>query len=1067
MSDKRVIDAKAFVRHIEALYKSWKTSKDALWNGADILVVAYGASNDTEVFKASAIQLWLLGWEFPEMVIVFTQKTIYIASSAYKISLLEPLVAKVAENKALPELKLLVRSKAEDAKVFASITKELKGKGTKIGVLSDAHTGDMIDAWSNALKELKLTQVDIEEAISSILAVKDKIERNNMKTAATISGAVMKRFLIPDMEHVIDKGESITHSALAEKINELYNNPEKISPKLEAAAQTVEPTFLPIIQSGGYYDLKLNAVSNDEELHFGTIICIVGTRFRSYCAAVGRTFFINPTPEQKACYDLLLKVQQEVLKTMKPGTPISKVMEAATKYISASKPELLDKFVQNCGYGTGVETEESYLTISKTNNKPLKEGMAFTLLLGFNNLTLSNEQDPKKKNYAIMLVDCVLVEEKGAQVLTEMIRTAYQDISYFIEEDDESKKGPKIELDAERVSRNKSKKNEAELKKKAEEEARKAHQEELVRQRQEEAKKRYTQGSMPKGGSSGVITDKTAYDSIENFPVEANPNKIFVDAKREAVLLPIFGTHVPFHISTIRKVSKTEKDLRITFLYPGVSFTQKLPDQSVATSSFIREMTFRIPDPKVLGNTIRLMNDVKKASIARETQRREMQGLTKQKKLVLLEGRPPQLNKVFIRPQLGGKAKTGTLAAHKNGLRFTAGPDAVIDIMYENIKHAFFQPSDGEMVVLLHFRLRNAIMVGKKKTTDVQFFTVVVEVSQKMNTTSGQSLEDEIEDEVREKKFIERMNGDFYSFVKQTEEIMHKSEPDLEFDIPYRELGFFGAPNRGNVLLLPTKDCVVHLTEPPFFVVAFEDIEIANLERVTAGVSKHFDMVFVLKDHAQPVITIRAIPFSSLDDVKKLLDQVEIVFYEGPQSIHWASVMKYVREDEKSFYEEGGWDPILRTPSDDEGDDESEEEFQPEEEDDDDEYDEDDDDEEYDEGDDEEEESDDEEEEESDGEDWESLEKRAKEEDKKRGAFDGETKPKSKRNAAYSSDEEDSEDEKPRKPAAKKAKTGGGGGGGASRSGASSSKSSSSSNGARPGGAPKPGAKPASNMKRA
>jgi len=57
----------------------------------------------------------------------------------------------------------------------------------------------------------------------------------------------------------------------------------------------------------------------------------------------------------------------------------------------------------------------------------------------------------------------------------------------------------------------------------------------------------------------------------------------------------------------------------------------------------------------------------------------------------------------------------------------------------------------------------------------VQFFAVVVEVSQKMTTTSGQSLEDEIEDENRERKFIERMNADFYSFVKQTEDIMHKS----------------------------------------------------------------------------------------------------------------------------------------------------------------------------------------------------------------------------------------------------------------------------------------------------
>jgi len=37
----------------------------------------------------------------------------------------------------------------------------------------------------------------------------------------------------------------------------------------------------------------------------------------------------------------------------------------------------------------------------------------------------------------------------------------------------------------------------------------------------------------------------------------------------------------------------------------------------IQTSSFIREMTFRVPDPKVLANTIRMMNDVKKASIAR------------------------------------------------------------------------------------------------------------------------------------------------------------------------------------------------------------------------------------------------------------------------------------------------------------------------------------------------------------------------------------------------------------------------------------------------------------------
>jgi len=53
--------------------------------------------------------------------------------------------------------------------------------------------------------------------------------------------------------------------------------------------------------------------------------------------------------------------------------------------------------------------------------------------------TTTQEQDPKKKNYAILLVDCVIVEETAAQVLTATIRTAYQDISYFIEDEDESK----------------------------------------------------------------------------------------------------------------------------------------------------------------------------------------------------------------------------------------------------------------------------------------------------------------------------------------------------------------------------------------------------------------------------------------------------------------------------------------------------------------------------------------------------------------------------------------------------------------------------------------------------
>lgn len=48
----------------------------------------------------------------------------------------------------------------------------------------------------------------------------------------------------------------------------------------------------------------------------------------------------------------------------------------------------------------------------------------------------------------------------------------------------------------------------------------------------------------------------------------------------------------------------------------------------------------------------------------------------------------------------------GTLEAHSNGLRYTSIKGDKVDILYSNIKHAFFQPSKKQMIVLLHFHLK-------------------------------------------------------------------------------------------------------------------------------------------------------------------------------------------------------------------------------------------------------------------------------------------------------------------------------------------------------------------------
>jgi hypothetical protein len=38
-----------------------------------------------------------------------------------------------------------------------------------------------------------------------------------------------------------------------------------------------------------------------------------------------------------------------------------------------------------------------------------------------------------------------------------------------------------------------------------------------------------------------------------------------------------------------------------------------------------------------------------------------------------------------------------------------------VDILYNNIKHAFFQPCDGEMIILLHFHLKVRFEMANKK----------------------------------------------------------------------------------------------------------------------------------------------------------------------------------------------------------------------------------------------------------------------------------------------------------------------------------------------------------------
>jgi len=130
----------------------------------------------------------------------------------------------------------------------------------------------------------------------------------------------------------------------------------------------------------------------------------------------------------------------------------------------------------------------------------------------------------------------------------------------------------------------------------------------------------------------------------------------------------------------------------------------------------------------------RSIKDLIRVVTLREKRKIELAGVVQQDSLILSRReRSPQLGNLLIKPSIGGRKVSGQLQAHNNGFRFTTVKGMNVDILYANIQHAFFQPAEGETVVILHFKLKNDIVIGKKRTTDVQFYQETMDASQRLD----------------------------------------------------------------------------------------------------------------------------------------------------------------------------------------------------------------------------------------------------------------------------------------------------------------------------------------------
>jgi nucleosome binding factor SPN SPT16 subunit len=807
-------------------------------------------------------------------------------------------------------------------KVLIDAIKESKN-GKTIGVFSkDNYPGAFMDSWRAALGKVNFQTTDISAAIAYLMSPKEDSEIITIKKACMVSVDVFTKYLKDQIMEIIDSERKVKHSKLAEGVESAITDKKYVS---GVDVTQVDMCYPAIIQSGGNYNLKFSVVSDKNTLHFGAVICSLGARYKSYCSNIVRTLLVNPVEEVQNNYNFLVNLEEEVLKKLQAGTKLSEVYEAGYNYVKKEKPSLADNLTKNFGFAMGIEFKESSLIIGPKTTLPAKKGMVFNVNMGFSNLQNKDASDKEGKTYALFIGDTVMVNEGQPATVLTISKKKIKNIGIFLKDesddddnDDEKENAPKPEI----LGRGK---RTAVLESKlrtehTSEEKRKEHQKELASQLNDKAKERLAKQSGSKDVEK-VRKSTVSYKNVNQMPrvPEVKELKLYVDQKYETVILPIYGIPVPFHISTIKNISQSvEGDytyLRINFFHPGSTMGRTDGgNYQQPEATFAKEVTYRSintkepgeisPPSSNLNTAFRLIKEVQRKFKTREAEEREKEDLVKQDTLVLSQNKGnPKLKDLYIRPNIVTKRMTGALEAHNNGFRYTSVRGDKVDILYNNIKNAFFQPCDGEMIILLHFHLKHAIMFGKKKHVDVQFYTEVGEITTDLGKHQHMHDRDDLAAEQSERELRHKLKTAFKSFCEKVEAM---TKQEIEFDTPFRELGFPGAPFRSTVLLQPTSGCLVNLTEWPPFVITLEDVELVHFERVQFHL-KNFDMVFVFKDYHRKTAMVNAIPMNMLDHVKEWLNSCDIRYSEGVQSLNWVKIMKTITDDPDGFFESGGW----------------------------------------------------------------------------------------------------------------------------------------------------------------
>jgi len=744
MSDGIKIAADKFFARVERLLGHLAEHKGSVWGGSDAVSIPLGSSDQENMYsKGAAMHLYLFGYEFPDSVILLTKGNFYFMATKKKCDILQK---ELSSHQSASSIKLTFLEKTKDEGQNRENFHELlnaarKGNAKKIGCLmKDKANGEFVKKWLEMIDQSQIDKVELNTAVGLFLAVKDENEVEMCKRAAILTNKVMKHSFINEMEEVLDKGSKVSHEKLADAIDKtILDAPNKL--QLKIAAEAIDSCFTPIVQSGGKYDIKVSAVSSDGHLSGDVILCSLGARYKGYCASMSRTFMVDVPSKVEKTYGILLSMFNACLEKMVVGNDLKDVYIHAKSFLTSKGHQALVPLMsKSMGFACGLEFRDGTLVLNDKCDAKFTDGMVLVLSVGLHDVPLTAEDKKdavgNSKNldkFSLLLADTVRVQKEGVPEVLTKLSKEYSDVSYNIagdkdgdDDDDDDDGADGGASDGEEGNGERRSKRGADLKKAAAEgaAARQIKQSELMRKKVEAAIRKIEAGEVKEDVEEAElkVNDLAIFNTTEAYPRDTPPNQLRVDLEKECLFVPLNGTPVPFHISTIKAVNMPEPDratyLRINFYIPGSALGKDVNKNMAGLvgkygfdKTFIKELTFRSVGGKNLTTVYQQLSELRKRVRQREQRAEQEKDLVVQQKLIRIKDqRIPRLQDLTMRPSLSGRKCVGTIEAHQNGIRFTSTKYEVLDVLYSNIKHAIYQPCDPTTsMVIVHFHLKDFI----------------------------------------------------------------------------------------------------------------------------------------------------------------------------------------------------------------------------------------------------------------------------------------------------------------------------------------------------------------------